>query len=616
MMNLQLLNEAQIVNEWAPMLESVGVSEGYKKNWMSKYCHYHQMNESYINESSAFSGTGLAQLINVPGQGPVNLGTATGVSPANFYNTSYQGSGDKFPSLLPLAIQVAAKTIGFDIVSVIPMPGPTGILPYLDYIYAGGKTNTTGAGANPPLMISIALDNVFTDTAPNPDEVGPQVGDTYFALPLDAAAATASSTGYAVTLAASDAAKLVYVGKSFVTGDAIFRVLSTGTITSAGVYTGETDGGVSIAEAFGVGGSGYASIVLADSVGTSDTTGTADNVVIADANGNTPGYVSALENHIYGFSGAGNSDTNTWNGPFTDGTKAYDPMSRGTGEQTYPRAMGIQTFTKNVQAGTFQVTISVTTEQIQDMNRQFGIDILAMAEGVLVNEVSQSINKHILSRAFALGWQNNYDVYQTQGFTLNLTVDPTQTASAGTTPSFIGKNDTGLSWSGNVPVYANYGGFENLSTAQQRVVSKIHAASNLIHTRGRRGPANFVITNAQILSALNIVKGFSLAPFDNTLNQSSGQLYPAGTLFGMTVYVDPNMTWDDTRVLVGRKGADIEPGIKFMPYLMAESISTIAEGTMSPKIAVKSRYALVEAGFYPEAQYYCFYVDVPASGIA
>jgi hypothetical protein len=36
---------------------------------------------------------------------------------------------------------------------------------------------------------------------------------------------------------------------------------------------------------------------------------------------------------------------------------------------------------------------------------------------------------------------------------------------------------------------------------------------------------------------------------------------------------------------------------------------------MSPKIAVKSRYALVEAGFYPEAQYYSFWVETPTAGI-
>lgn len=42
---------------------------------------------------------------------------------------------------------------------------------------------------------------------------------------------------------------------------------------------------------------------------------------------------------------------------------------------------------------------------------------------------------------------------------------------------------------------------------------------------------------------------------------------------------------------------------------MAESISTISEGTMSPKHVVKSRYAVVEAGQLPETQYLTVYVD-------
>jgi hypothetical protein len=83
----------------------------------------------------------------------------------------------------------------------------------------------------------------------------------------------------------------------------------------------------------------------------------------------------------------------------------------------------------------------------------------------------------------------------------------------------------------------------------------------------------------------------------------------------MTVYVDQNMKWSDLRVLVGRKGGDDEPGLKFMPYMMAESIQTISEGTMSPKIAVKSRYALVEAGFHPETMYITFTVTLPTGGI-
>jgi len=36
---------------------------------------------------------------------------------------------------------------------------------------------------------------------------------------------------------------------------------------------------------------------------------------------------------------------------------------------------------------------------------------------------------------------------------------------------------------------------------------------------------------------------------------------------------------------------------------MAESVQAIVEGTMAPKVAVKSRYALVEAGFHPGTQY-------------
>jgi hypothetical protein len=76
------------------------------------------------------------------------------------------------------------------------------------------------------------------------------------------------------------------------------------------------------------------------------------------------------------------------------------------------------------------------------------------------------------------------------------------------------------------------------------------------------------------------------------------------------------MSFGDTRVLVGRKGADDEPGMKFMPYMMAESIQTISEGTMSPKIAVKSRYSLVEAGHHPQTMYLCFKAIVPATGIA
>jgi hypothetical protein len=285
-------------------------------------------------------------------------------------------------------------------------------------------------------------------------------------------------------------------------------------------------------------------------------------------------------------------------------------MRRGVGETTQYRTMGLQAFTKFVEAETFQVAATVTTEQIQDLNRQYGIDVVSMMENALVNEISQSINKHILSRSFALGWQNHYDFYNVDGVNLNLTlVDQAAVGNA----RFIGKENTLVTIPcPDVQVYGTSSAttFENQGTFQRRIQSKVLASANVVAQRGRRGPGNFVVTNLQIATALQDSAQFTFYPLANTINQNNGALYPLGTIAGMTIYVDPNMKYEDTRVLIGRKGADEEPGLKFMPYLMAESIQTIAEGTMAPKIAVKSRYALVEAGFHPQTQYFTFLVNL------
>ena len=330
------------------------------------------------------------------------------------------------------------------------------------------------------------------------------------------------------------------------------------------------------------------------------------------SNGYLPSLVKSLEDHIQGFSGAGFNNDDAWQGPYVDGTKTYNPMLRGVGESTYFNSMGLSTFTKFVEAETFQVAAGVTTEQIQDLNKQFGIDVISMIENALVNEVSQAINKHILARAFALGWSNHiqFSNVENQNLNLNLVLG----GAAGTTLTYVNKTDTPTSMV--IPTGPSTSSYENLSTLQRRLFSRILAAANVVANRGRRGPANFIVTNAAVASALQDISQFTFAPFSNTLTQNNGTLYPVGSLAGMTVYVDQNMNYSDTRVLIGRKGGDDEPGLKFMPYMMAESIQTISEGTMSPKIAVKSRYALVEAGFLPETMYLCFFVNVPNGGLA
>jgi len=572
---MQVLNEAKIHETWSPIIESqTGIKDREKLNWLSKYCHYHT-----LNESSAYQTLG-----GTPGMGAVAAPTFGGGA-SGFYTSSNQGSGDKFPSLLPLAIQVAAKTVGFDIVNVVPMSGPAGVLTYLDYVYAGGKTDS----ATKPEIIELSA----TVTIPAGALV---VGTTYWAVDTSAVAAYPTNMDNGTY----DAIELKYIGKSRISGLPIFRVMATYSVTYASDAAASKVANDTITVADVLNGD---AVITTNSGGLpTNTTGGSATFVATAA---TASLVNALENHIHGFSGAGPTDADNWQGDLVSPSQSYQPMDRGTGESTYYRVMGLKAYTKFVEATTYQVAASITTEQIQDLNRQYGIDVVAMVENALVNEISQSINKHILGRAFALGWSNNYEFWQVMGETMNFSLDSTATT---TSVTYTGKAAAGLAIDVNDFYLVNSTGFENLSTVQRRVVSKILAAGNIIASRGRRGPANFVVTNAHVATALADVAQFTFAPMANTINQNNGSLYPIGTLAGMTVYVDPNMEWTDTRVLVGRKGTDEEPGLKFMPYLMAEPIQTISEGTMSPKIAVKSRYALVEAGQLPQTMYYTFYI--------
>jgi len=571
---MKLINEAEIFDTWAPIIEQkAGITDPSKQTWLAKYCHYHSLNESAGAYQSLNVVNGMGAVAPPVFPAATLGGSVGGLAPnAGFYSQSWQGSGDKFPSLLPLAIQVAAKTVGFDIVPVIPMSGPSGVLSYLDYVYAGGKISPQSAGttaaealASAPTMIKLQI-TTQTDMSLLTDNIG---GTAYI-----------SDGGSTLQMITSK-----FVGLSRIDGYPIFEIIGitanetvASIIDGTGTYIGTTQGG--------------------NNVGT--TTASAS-------------LVKALEDHIQGFSGAGFYNNDNWQGPFTDGTKTYNPMLRSVGEENYYEMMGLTTFTKFVEADTFQVAASVTTEQIQDLNKQFGIDVISMIENALVNEVSQAINKHILSRAFQLGWSNTKAFFTTEGQNLNLNLVLGGATGSTNGLSYMGKTDSLETMT--LPQGPASGGYENLSTLQRRLFSRILAAANMVANRGRRGPANFIITNANLASAMQDISQFTFAPFTNTLTQNNGTLYPVGSLAGMTVYVDQNMRFSDNRILVGRKGGDDEPGLKFMPYMMAESIQTISEGTMSPKIAVKSRYALVEAGFHPETMYSTFYVNVPTGGI-
>jgi hypothetical protein len=480
-----LINESEIRATWSPIIESAtGINDSNKLAWMSEYCHNHKLYEE--------ANLSAIQPMMLKGMGNVSL---PGDHMVGHPGPDSVGSGDKAPTLLPLAMQVAAQTVGLDLVPVVPMAGPMGLLSYLDFVYDGGAARNA-AGAKNVYYVKV------TDT----DHTALETAATLGVIAAD----PALHAGYE------------YVGVSRIDGLNIWK--STSDLVAANLAL---------------------DIALAAS---------ATATVGLDLE-----LVKALEDHIPGFVAAD-----------VDGT----PFTRGAGEQTPENIMGLSLFSKSVAAETFQVAAAVTREQVQDL-KQFGVDAVAQVESVLTNELTQSINRLILNK-------------------MN-----------GIAQSGLGAAAIDLSATGSI-----YGG-ETRGEAHRRVLTNILAAANLIANEGRRGAGNFAVVDWKLASALQAIAGFVPNPMANTFSQVAGAIYPLGAMAGINIYVDPNQSPTSAgvhSVLVGRKGDGNGSGLVFMPYLMAESVQTIAEGTMAPKIAVKSRFALVEAGFHPELNYQKFTV--------
>ena len=617
-----------ITESWAPMIERVtGVKDPEKLAWMSQLAH----NTAKLNEdafqlgSNSFAQQGgtytpYNNLYNTVGVGnPVPAGKPA-LTGADYADNTTLGSGDKYPALLPLALKVAAKTIGFELVNTTPIQGPTGVLPYMDYVYSGSKQPY---GATPAYDSQSANPRYFNQKGENKD-----FAYSHFGLPASFKASIVKDGGKSaseIKAELKDATKKLilagtkltagelaveFMGWSRIDGNPMFKVVS-GSKSLGDYFDGEA-----------VAGAGYNKAGELTLKGEAVKTSEAKNdVTIKIA---APQLISMLEDQIQGFAGAGERDRDAWYGTYQDGTVLYEPMSRGTGEMTMPRQLSLQLFTKHIQVGTIQVGCAVTQEQVTDLQKQWGIDVVKMVENAGINELSSTINRHITSRLFALGWKNHCKLVEVEGNNANLNITFDQSVTATTTkmtpalaiPQGETKEGVGYTSYTNValpykPLYINKNAtFENRDTLLKRIATNIMLASNWIQQRGRYGAATFVVTNITVASALQSNAHYTFSPIDNTINQSVGNLYPIGTLAGLTIYVDPLMGGNDTRVLVGRKGGKDEPGVHFCPYVMAESVKIVSEGTAAPKLYIKSRYALVDAGFFPETQYITFCVDM------
>ena len=569
------LTEQNGAQMWSKMLkENFDVKDNEKLNWVSQYAAIHEIHESALGVNAGHAGSQVpgsgvnplyATPLNTIGMGnpyaPQNVNTMSTAPHAdgNLWNQQV-GSGDIPVSTLPMALNIALMTIGLELVPVVPAKGPWVMLSYMDFPYAGGKlgrvneTAFDGKGEreeNKPIYVKIQ--GMKLEKIQALRKAGAKEGDV---------------------VKVNKVAIGSFLGFGRMDGAPLVKVWDENTAIPKEKSLRE---------------------VFEDAETLSVQVGTADEIALDKAI--HPDFVQTSVDLVDGFAN------------FATGKK--EAMTRAQNETGTGNVIGLRLFSKWVQVGSYEVTGTVTRQQLQDLPL-YGVDAVGKVMEQLQNEITQHINQRILERVFALGVTNAAQQKVYQGVDLNLWMGKTETTldkmvAKDKYVDIYGVDQATAAWAvANSEVNTSA---ENLATRQRRIASRVLAAANLIQTVGRRGRATWIVTNTMIATALQDVSGYVVAPMVNNMAQDGSQnLYLGGTLAGLKVYVDPYMNWDDCRICVGRKGDANSPGVVFMPYILADSVSITSEGTMAPKMLVNSRFAIAEIGFYPETQYYTFVV--------
>ena len=602
-MNLIIDNQKAIA-KWKPVLESLGVTDQSRMKWMAEYAEMHSLNEnvaySTLGNLNGMGAVTAAQPSATPGQvwGDYSAGQAGGI-----------GSGDIGQNLLPVSMKIAAQTIGLDLVAVKPASSPKVDLLFVDFKY--DNLADSNLKDERPIMFQLNIANVATtgltalNTAlkaamattldangqPVREKIGGLTAPIYVRLSggtftiqdanaaittvgqyfdLNGITTAAGIQGFNPTLtsypqnggaAVKKEGMMEFLGWSHINGYPMFRIFRQFNPGANNAGWGFVDDRNTFPTSAGSIYDMLNSGVVLD-VATSSSA-----IAAISMSGATITLVSLLEDHIPGFSA---------------GWYLNKPMTRDEDERTYPNVIGPDIFTKTIQVGDIEITSSLKRTQIEDIKAATGMDIVQKLESVLVNELTQTISKQIVTAVTALADKNRIQW---------------------TTP----KDSSGNSkFDFNVDAYLAIGaatpGGETTHSIQRKLIAKLNNASNFIATEGRVGPAQYLVTNGNLASVIQDVAGYTLNPVKSNLN-ANGQLFPMGNVGNLSIYVDPYQRWDDNRIFLGRKNSVEQPGLVFVPYLMAQSIQLISEATWAPRMMIRSRYAVADIGFFPWKQF-------------
>jgi hypothetical protein len=151
--------------------------------------------------------------------------------------------------------------------------------------------------------------------------------------------------------------------------------------------------------------------------------------------------------------------------------------------------------------------------------------------------------------------------------------------------------------------YANVSGTNTMAEKYQAMYVKVLEVSNQIAVRTRRGAANWMIVNPNVLTILQTLKSFNFAPSSSSYVDPTN-IGLAGTIEGrFKVFTDIIRTSDD--ILMGYKGStETDTGIVYMPYVPLEVSPTILDGnSFMPRVMLSTRYGIADNMLGADAYY-------------
>ena len=216
----------------------------------------------------------------------------------------------------------------------------------------------------------------------------------------------------------------------------------------------------------------------------------------------------------------------------------------------------------SVEARSRALKAEYSTELAQDLKAVHGLDAETELANILSTEILQEINREVVRRVYTMAKYGAANDVQNPGI-FNL------------------DTDSNGRWSVEK--------FKGL-------MFQIERDRNVIGHETRRGKGNFMITSADVASAMNMAGMLETGHALNTDNTTSTF---AGTMNGMKVFVDPYYVASAGQFyVVGYKGTSAyDAGMFYCPYVPLQMVRAMGEDTFQPKIGFKTRYGMVDNPF-------------------